>query len=98
MPAGVQLRLDHDHLFLPRDTVGVDLDKRIALVERLHVGLCVGGLKRAIKGDFFLCFCALDQNFLPVLRREFFKLCQNLAGGLLRGGWSCRGGQSESQD
>jgi hypothetical protein len=89
MPAGVKLRLDHDHLFLPRDTVDVNLDKRIALVERLHVGLRISGLKRAIKGDFFLAPGALDQNFLPVLRREFFKLCQNLASGLLRRGWRC---------
>ena len=87
MPAGVKFRLDHDYLFLPGDTVDIDLDKRIALVERLHVGICIRGLKRAIESNFFLISCALDQDFLPVLGGQFFKFRQNLAGGLLRGRW-----------
>src|SRR4029077_15077278 len=97
MPAGVKLRLNHDHLFLPGDAVDVDLDKWIALVERLHVGFRIGGLKRTIKSDFFLIPCALDQNFLPVLARKVFKLRDDLASGLLRRRWRCRDGPCENQ-
>src|SRR5262245_30092587 len=98
MPAGVKLRLDHDHLLLPGDTVDIDLDKRIAFVECLHVRLRISSLKRAIKGDFFLAPGTLDQNFLAVFRRELLELCQNLARGFLRRG-RCYGERSyKSQD